>query len=241
MVPCEPSVRPLFPILALLAACHAREPARPAVTTGAIAGIVRDSVTGEPYPAVLAAHGQDSLEAHGARVGDDGVYRIADLPPGIYDLAVELEIAGTSMQFTGIPVVAGLTTGFDVPVDPAHVEMPPQPFARVESDAIVRFTPDDLDPSVGRLQGVVTDVVTRERAVAVVVFATSPAVSEALTTVSDDAGHFEIGDVPPGTYELSAYYTVPRRGQIEVKRSGVEVAAGSAVHVPIYVEFSGQN
>jgi hypothetical protein len=188
--------------------------------------------------AQLAVHGADSLDVHAAPIAADGSYRIDDLPPGAYNLVVSLP--GTSLQFTGIPVAAGRTTGFDVPVDSAAVEVPPQPYAKVETDTILVFTPTGLDPAIGRLEGVVTDIVTRERASGVVVVATSPSAPDVITTVTDDGGHFAVASVPPGTYELSAFYQVARRGQIEVRRSGVEIAGGTSVYVPIYVELSGQ-
>jgi hypothetical protein len=57
--------------------------------------------------------------------------------------------------------------------------------------------------------------------------------------VSDERGRFRFPDGPPGTYTLSAFYQVARRGQIEVRRSGVEAAPGNAVIVPIFIEVSG--
>jgi hypothetical protein len=224
--------------LALALGCRSKPPARPAPTTGAVAGVVRDRVTGHPIEARLAVHGDDSLEAHGVRSAADGTYRIEDLAPGTYGLVVELP--GTSLQFTDIPVIAGRTTGFDIPVDSAEVEVPPRSYLAIETDDIQVFQPGNLSPEVGRLRGVVTDVVTGERAGGVVVTATSPSSAEVLTGVSDDAGQFDLAEVEPGTYELSAFYNVARRGQIEVKRSGVDVPGGSDVYVPMYVELSGQ-
>jgi hypothetical protein len=224
-------------LVALLLGCHHRTPPRPAPTTGGIGGIVRDRVTGEPVEAVLAAHGADSLDVHGARTGADGSYRIEGLPPGPYNLVAT--IPGTSMQFTDIPVVAGRVTGFDIPVDPAMVEVEPQSFQAIETDEIRLYQPDGLDPATARLEGLVTDVVTRERVGSVVIVATSPSAPEVLTSVSDDLGRFSLGLVPAGIYDLSAFYQVARRGQIEVKRSAVKVPVGYAVYVPMYVELSG--
>ena len=71
------------------------------------------------------------------------------------------------------------------------------------------------------------------------IVATSPDVSEVLTVVSDERGRFRFPDGPPATYSLSAFYQVARRGQIEVRRSGVQATAGTAVIVPIFIEVTG--
>lgn len=216
------------------AACHA-QPARP--TRGAIAGEVRDRVTGEPVAATLTVHDQQSFAVETARAGADGLYAIEGLAPGTYDMVVVLP--GTTLQLTGIPVRAGRTTAFDVPVDVSAVEVPPASFAAVEGDAIETFRPADLAADRTRLLGTVTDSVTLERVAGAVVAATSPALDEPMIVATDDRGRFRFPDAPPGTYTLSAFYQVPRRGQIEVRRSGVEAPAGAAVDVPLFVEVTG--
>ena len=40
----------------------------------------------------------------------------------------------------------------------------------------------------------------------------------------------------PGTYVISAYYSVGGHGEIEVRRSDVAVAGGEAVVVPLWIE-----
>ncbi|MCA9677380.1 MAG: carboxypeptidase regulatory-like domain-containing protein [Myxococcales bacterium] len=217
--------------------CHPspRGPAAP--TTGSIGGLVVDHVTGEAVRATLTAHDQQSFVVASAHTAGDGAYRIDGLAPGTYDMVVELP--GTSVQLVGIPVTAGHVTAFDIPVDSADVELPPQPYERVASDQILRFTPPDADPRRGVLEGTINDIVTRERVGAAVVTATSPVLTEALTGVSDDAGRFRFDDLPPGTYMLSAFYQVARRGQIEVRRTEIVVDGGTQVVVPLFVELSG--
>ena len=58
-------------------------------------------------------------------------------------------------------------------------------------------------------------------------------------SVSDDAGRFEFASVPPGTYTLTAFYQVSRRGQIEVRRSDLAVEGGTVVRVPMEIEVTG--
>lgn len=224
----------LFALLAL-AACHAQPRRGP--ERGGIAGQVRDRLTGEPVTATLTAHDQNSFVVDTAHTTDDGSYAIADLAPGVYDMVVVLK--GTTLQLTDIPVTAGNVTAFDVPVDLGAVEVPPVAYAQIEGDALKTYQPPGLDPDKSRLEGTVTDSVSLERVSGAVVVATSPDLSEVLTVVSDDHGRFRFPDGPPATYTLSAFYQVARRGQIEVRRSGVEAPPGTAVIVPIFIEVSG--
>lgn len=224
-------------LVVLTVACHAPPARAPAPTTGAISGQVRDRVTGDPVEATLTAHDQASFAVASARTVD-GEYTIAELAPGTYDMVVVL--SGTTMQLTDIPVAAGRTTAFDVPVDVGAVEVPPAAYGALESSDIRTYTPRDLARSPrGRLEGTVTDTVSRERVVGAVVVATSDALPDVLTGVSDDRGRYRFDDLPPGDYTLSAFYQVARRGQIEVRRSGVAVPAETAVIVPLFVEVSG--
>jgi len=223
-------------VLLALVACHASP--RPPAATGGIAGEVRDRDTGEPVRATLTAHDQDSFSVESVHTAGDGSYAITRLAPGRYDLVVELP--GTSLQLTGIPVTAGHITGFDIPVDLGDVETPPLPFERVEGGEIRVYRPTELrGADRSRLEGTVTDSVSLERVASAVVTATSPALDDALIAVSDARGRFRFPGVPPGTYTLSAYYNVDRRGQIEVRRSEIAVVAGTAVSVPMFIEVSG--
>ena len=229
-----------FLVLVCLAACpHAAPPpSAPAPTTGGIAGEVRARDTGEPVRATLTAHDQQSFVVETARTGADGGYAIDGLAPGVYDMVVELP--GTTLQLTGIPVTAGHTTGFDVPVDIGGVELPPIAFERVEGGDIRVYAPPELEGGDhARVEGTVTDTVSLERVAGAVIVADAPELAEPLTGVSDDRGRFRFPSVPPGTYTLSAFYNVDRRGQIEVRRSEIAVVAGTAVTVPMFVEVSG--
>ncbi len=94
---------------------HADEPAAPTLKAppGAIVGIVRNSdkapVSGATITAVLA--GGRAIRA--TLSGSDGVYSFADLPPGVWSLALQIEgypeVAVPSLQ-----VVAGKATRHDV-------------------------------------------------------------------------------------------------------------------------------
>ena len=55
-------------------------------------------------------------------------------------------------------------------------------------------------------------------------------------TVTDDQGRFRVDNLPPGTYEVSANYTVVRRGQLELRRNNIVVVGGETVVVPLWLE-----
>jgi hypothetical protein len=55
--------------------------------------------------------------------------------------------------------------------------------------------------------------------------------------VSDGFGRYRFEAMMPGTYSISAYYSVSGRAQIEVRRSGIEVGGAEAVVVPLWIEM----
>ena len=63
---------------------------------------------------------------------------------------------------------------------------------------------------------------------------------EALEGITDDQGRYRFDNVKPGTYVVSAYYSVSGRGQIEIRRSDIAVAGGEGVIVPIWIEVAKQ-
>ena len=79
------------------------------------------------------------------------------------------------------------------------------------------------------------DTSTKERVPGAVVTAVTLA-GQTEQTVSDDDGRYRF-DLAPGTYAVSAYYSIGGRGQIEVRRSGIAVAGAEAVSVPLWIEL----
>jgi hypothetical protein len=143
---------------------------------------------------------------------------------------------GALLHYKGIPVTAGHTTGFDIPVDVATADEAPTAFEEVGGMAVQVYRPVGLG-RLGRLEGTVTDSVTLERVAGAVVFTTVG--SDVLDTVSDEHGRFRFDRLPPGEYDLSAFYQIARRGEIEVRRTRIGVAAGTAVVVPMFIEVTG--
>jgi Carboxypeptidase regulatory-like domain len=225
------AVRAAVLVLAL-SACHPAHPRRP--TTGAIAGLVLDQGSGQPIAmAALALARDGQLTPTLGKSGPGGAYRFPRLAPGRY--ALTASYAGVLVQTSGIRVHAGHTTEVDARLvlgTPGSIHVD---FGDPHEGDVHRFHPPHADPRRGLLEGTVSDVATREAIVGTVVTATSPAVSQAIQVITDDHGRFRFGDLPPGTYAVSAYYTVAGHATIEVKHE-VAVHGGEGVSMPLFIE-----
>jgi hypothetical protein len=222
-----------FAVVVALAGCAAASHAPPVSPQGMIAGVARDHDSGDPI-AKAAVH----LRARGdfaasSRISDDrGGYLFDHLAPGRYSLTAEF--AGQPIDVENIEVRSGETTYVDLTFtlgrpDPIQVN-----FGDASQGAIDRYKPHD---GASLIEGTVNDIGTHERVVGAVVTATRPD-TLTLQTISDDAGRYRFEAVAPGTYSVSAYYSISGRGQIEVRRSGIKVAAAEAVVVPLWIELA---
>jgi len=79
-------------------------------TSGKIAGIVTDSQTGEPLPAVNVYLAESTF---GAATDLDGFYSILNVPPGTYTLKIDY-VGYSSYEVTNVKVQIDLTTRIDV-------------------------------------------------------------------------------------------------------------------------------
>jgi outer membrane receptor protein involved in Fe transport len=80
--------------------------------------------------------------------------------------------------------------------------------------------------TTGAIQGVVTDSNTGEKLVGVTVIATSPALAQTQTAITDENGFYKITELPPGDYLVTFYYA-----DITLERSGIYVGADKTVSV----------
>ncbi|MDQ3368127.1 MAG: carboxypeptidase-like regulatory domain-containing protein [Myxococcota bacterium] len=236
-------------VLAVLAAC-ASTPAsssRARATTGGIAGLARDHDSGDPVataevrvgpaaPATGPATATASAKPHVTTSSDRGLYDIQNLAPGRY--AMRATFAGQPIDVTNIDVRAGEITMVDLVFtlgrpDPIVID-----HSVLQGSEIARYRPQQLTATQVLIEGTITDIGTRQRVSGAVVTAVRASSTEtAQHTVSDDQGRYRFEAMPPGTYAISAYYSVGGRGQIEVRRSGIEVAGAEAVHVPLWIEM----
>lgn len=212
-------------LLVLLAACgasHVTATPKP----GAITGLVRDAATSVSLAQVDVALGGRTTTSSTA-----GVYLFDGLPPGQYTL--RSTYAGHAITIEHIDVSPGTASYVDIAFNRDEGATQTIDWARVRGDEIEHFT-----ATVPRIEGTVADANTRSRVAGAVVTAVAAGSgADALQTVSDDDGRYRIDNVPAGTYAVSAYYSMGGRGQIEVRRSEIEIKAGEGVLVPLWIEL----
>ncbi len=223
---------------ACVAACAHPVPVDPnapvSPTLGAITVLSRDHDSGE-----VVAHADLALRGAETRALTSSKYGFATfdrLRPGTYDLVATF--AAQPYEIDGINVVANQTLYLDVVFTLGRADPIKVRFGDAHSAAIDKYRPKDINPTLARIEGTVTESTSHVSVAGAVVTAQSPSSINALQAVTDDRGHYRIDDVPPGTYVVSADYSMGGRGQIEVRRSDIELVAGDAVIVPLAVEIA---
>ena len=219
-------------LLVAVAACgasqHARRP-----TEGSIVGLARDHDTGDPVAmADIRLRAQGEMKAHVVTTDKDGAYHYDHLKPGTY--SVSAEFAGQPVDISNIGVKAGDTAVVDVVFTLGRPEPIHDDFGNPKDGAIDHYRPRNLSPSRAVIEGTINDLGTRDRVVGAVIYAVDQQ-GNALQTISNEQGRYRI-DTYPGTYAVSAYYSVDGHGQIEVRRMGIDVKGAEAVIVPLWVE-----
>jgi hypothetical protein len=131
------------------------------------------------------------------------------------------------------PPTAGASRPQEVQPEPAAVE-----YGDPSASAIERYRPPHLAATLAIIEGTVNDTTTNARVAGTVISAVRAEDPEhAHQTVSDEHGRFVFDGVAPGTYVVSAYYSITGRGQFEVRRSEIDVAGAEAVNVPLWIEM----
>jgi hypothetical protein len=226
-------VRGLF---VLLAACGAATPHAGGARDGSIAGLARDHDSGDPIAkANIHVRADGQLAPLTTLSSAEGIFGVDHLAPGRYSLSADF--AGQQVVIEHIDVRVGAPTVVDVVFtlgqpDPVHVD-----FNDAKQGAIDRFRPKHHPLAL--IEGTVNDAGTRTRVAGAVVTAIGPGTGPSAPTlqaVSDDMGRYRFDPVPPGTYIVSAYYSIGGRGQFEMRRSEIEVGAAEGVIVPLWVE-----
>lgn len=222
-------------LLVLLVACgatpHSHRP-----TDGAITGLVRDLDSGEPLGAADVKLKHAGAPDISAVSGRDGVYTIDHLKPGRYSLFATY--AGQPVTVRNIDVDAGEATYVDVQFTPGRPEPLTIDYGDPALGSITRYHPKN---KVTLIEGTVVDVGSRARIAGAVVTAFGPTDNpDTMQAVTDDAGRYRFEPVTPGVYIVSAYYSVSGHGQIEVRRSDIQVAPDEGVIVPLAIETTKQ-
>lgn len=225
-------------LVVFLAACGgavSKSATGPRESTGEIVGLARDHDSGDPVAkAEIRVRATGELAPIATVSNDEGTFEIAKLRPGRYTLSALF--AGQPVEVSNIDVRAGETTTVDVTFtlgrpDPIQIDH------GKKGAEIDRYRPKSLPTSIGLIEGTVNDISTRQRVPGAVVTAIEGNEASAQQTVSDDRGRYRFEAMRPGVYSISTYYSVGGRGQIEVRRSGIEVAGAEAVVVPLWIEM----
>lgn len=200
---------------------------------GMIAGLVRDALSGAGMgDAVIVLRHPGAIEPTQDHSNGDGAFMIPSLPPGSYRVSAyyhqraigERDVIVRSGELAGVDFTVP-TPGVDAP-DPNAPGAP----------ALWRFRAPGADATTGAIEGTVADILRHERLRGAVVTITRAGALDTYPTVADDQGRYRVDGLAPGAYDVSAYYTVVRRGQLEVRRGNVEVAGGETVVVPLWLE-----
>jgi uncharacterized surface anchored protein len=200
-------------------------------------GLARDHDTGDPV--ALAKIELRGSVSRNTLTSERGLYDLDHLVPGDYTLVATF--AGQPYEVSHVAVHAGTVTPVDILFtlgrpDPIHVD-----YGSAKDSLIDRYRPKNLSDQVGTIEGTVNDTQTRERVVGAVVTAVAVVANADLPTqqtISDEHGRFKFEAVRPGTYSVSAYYSISGRGQIEVLRNGITVSGAEAVVVPLWIEMT---
>ena len=221
-------------VVLLLAACgcggaqHAKRP-----TEGAIAGLARDHDSGEPVSrANIHLRIQGQMTPTETVTSQDGLFGIDHLAPGRYSLIALF--AGQQVDVENIDVRAGEPTVVDVMFTLGRPDPIMVSFGDARESEIDRFKPAHHATDSALIEGTVNDTSTHGRVAGAVV--TAVLGDNTLQAVSDDQGRYRFDPVMPGTYQVSAYYSISGHGQVEVRRSQINVAAAEGVVVPLWVE-----
>jgi hypothetical protein len=218
-------------VLALLIACGGTRPdtaSRPKL--GIIAGLARDTTSGE-----IIQMAEITIAGRTTKTNQYGMYEVDDLPPGRYTL--DAHFAEQPVTVRNIEISAGFATYVDVPFtlgDSTPIEVD---YGNPRDGEILHFKPKTPKTWI---EGYVADAATRARIAGAVVSATRGPEQDALQVVTDDHGRYRFDNVYPGTYAVSAYYSIGGRGQVEVRRSEIVIGDGEGVLVPLWIELAKQ-
>ena len=105
----------------------------------------------------------------------------------------------------------------------------PNPCA--DSEIKVGCNPDDrrqvpTSTTTGAIQGIVKDKKTGDAMAGVTVVATSPALAQTETAITDDKGYYKIDSLPPGDYLVTFYFA-----DLSIEQSGIHVGVSKVSSV----------
>ncbi len=216
-------------VLVLCAACAGVPHPVTRPTEGSIVGLARDRDSGDVLSKVAVnIRPQGQIAALRTLTEANGRYREPHLAAGTYSLSADF--AGQQVTVRNIELAAGDPTVVDLEFELGKPDPVVVDFGNPADSEIEHFIPKDHQP---RIEGTVNVRSSHTRVEGAVV--TVVGLGQTFQAVTDDQGRYAFV-VNPGIYAVSAYYSVDSIGQIEVKRSDIEVAANRGVVVPLWIE-----
>jgi hypothetical protein len=217
----------IVPCLALvvLAGCGARA-STPTVVgpppgLGRLSGVVRDAASGAPLAfARILVHGRTRADELSDAAGRFSV----DLPPDAY--AVEAVYGKATARVPDVVVLERRTLDL-------ALELETTPRAAPPTAGVAGVT---AEPT-GGIHGVVYDATSGERFIGAVVTATAPSLADAVMAMADERGAYRLFGLPPGRYQVSVYYHLVDRGNLELRRADIPVAAGRSTTVDLAMDL----
>lgn len=204
-------------------------PATPeAPAGGAVAGVVVDAGDGAPLGFATVRAWSEQRERGSFTTSSDGRFQIEALPPGRYQVIASY--SGRRITVSGVEVQVGATTEL-------AVTMPAEAHADLTEDRPELAVGNATGGPLGAIEGQVVDRRNSEPMPGAVVSATSDALPQPAYAVSDEQGRFRFAGLRPGTYTLTIYYHLISRGNIEIRRGGVEVVAGETTAAELFVDI----
>ena len=231
---CWSPVTVVLGVIAPVAAACLHAPPTPApIREGLLAGLILRADTGGGVDDAVVEVQRPGQAALRESTSAAGSYTITGLAPGRY--RVKIHRAEETLADQEVTIVAGRVTGLDLAVGAG-----PTQAASAEIDVVSAplwsYRPVDADPGSGTVLGTITEVGARTRLGGAVVSIADASGRLIADAVSDDSGRYRCDQVPPGTYVVSAYYTLLGRGQFEIRRSAVTITGGDVVVVPLSIE-----
>jgi len=195
---------------------------RPEQAVGAISGSLVDDATGNPVAMASISAFRDGELVRGDLSTGDGNFYIRDLLPGSYQVVAAR--GGDEKHFPSVAVLAGEESKLSIHFD-----------ARERLDA---GSGPATGTDRGALEGVVRDGPKGPGFPGAVIALSSPDLADALMALTNEDGSFHFPDLPPATYDVSCYYHLIDKGNVEVRRSGLIVVSGETTRVELDLDLT---
>jgi hypothetical protein len=223
----------LFVVVACGSTTGAQHGGSQAALEGSIVGLARDHDSGDIVAkAQIHIRPQGQIAPLATITNANGNFGVAHLAPGKYSLTASF--GGQNVNVHSIDVKSGGPTVVDVMFTLGQPDPNPVDFGDPKDSEI-----DHYKHAHAVIEGTISDRASHERVAGAVITAIGPGAGASVPTlqaVSDEQGRYRFDPVSPGVYVVSAYYSVEQHGQIEVRRSDIEVPAQEGVIVPLWVE-----